>query len=311
MSADASLYWNATIGLFRKPGPGHTAPVAEAPAVHSLPETFIRFAIDAQLGCLELDKFDRALDALAAVQVRDPQHPLYGCLRWYYEEEEPIDTNASFFTGLTLLVVEYCQRSAMPDDIRDKLQVIFQGLFHWFTKELAESKLHYPNKHLGDLVCAWLLAEYLADEDALRHLEVQFAQAETYWKATHWGWGEHLSQVYTTVMLTEISVLLVMQKRLPKALFDALRAMADELLVLQDYFGSNAWVPPFVVMPLLNCQQRLITGLRCAHGMQLRMRTICALCLPCDSCECVSVNSFMTTDGTSCFRFPDTPRIAR
>lgn len=126
---------------------------------------------------------------------------------------------------------------------REKIRVIFSGLYRWFVRELTEGQIHYPNKHLGDLVCAWLLAEYFEDARMQKILAPKFDEAIGYWQSSHWGWGEHLSQVYTTVMLTELSVLLTLQQQLPRWLVGKLETLCNELLCIQDFFGNGPWTP--------------------------------------------------------------------
>lgn len=243
MNSPNTLEWNESVGLFRRKGPGHTRPVAEAAEIHSLPESFIAFAIDAQLGRLNAPRFEQALQTLTQLQVRDPGSPLLGCLRWYYEEPHPIDTNASFFTGLTLIFIERtCALSISPRS-RSLLADLFAGLKQWFQSELREGLVHYPNKYLGDLVCAWLLAEMDDSPADLLALEPLFCAALTDWRENHWGWGEHLSHVYSTVMLTEISLLLFLQRRLPEHMVRWLVSAANDLLQVQDFFGDQAWTP--------------------------------------------------------------------
>lgn len=240
--AEAALQdWNSELGLSRKTGPGHTAPVAAASAVHSFPETFIRLAIDAQMRRLDAGMLAKALRTLSAAQVREHGHPLNGCLRWYFEESEPVDTNASFFIGLTLLILERGYGAGRAHS--EYMEPLLRGLQGWFQQELEDNKDYYPNKALGDLVCSWLLAEHFRDEAALAALTVRFRRAIHYWRMEHWGWGEHLSQVYTTVMLTEISALLLLQRQLPPELAVELRELGAELLRLQDYFHAGPWTP--------------------------------------------------------------------
>lgn len=243
MHTTNTLEWNDAIGLYGRAGPGHTRAVAEASVVHSLPESFIAFAIDAQLGRLEPTRFESALEALAERQVRDPSNRLHGCLNWYYEEPHPIDTNASFFTGLTVLFIERTCASQLTARSRTLLAELFAGLYAWFKAELRDGPLHYPNKYLGDLVCTWLLAEIHDDAACLRALEPLCSEAIATWRREHWGWGEHLSQVYGSVMLTEISLLLMLQRQMSAELTHSLRAAAAELLRISDFFGEHAWTP--------------------------------------------------------------------
>src|SRR5690606_13534 len=92
-------------GLWRLDRPGHTRPVARLAAVHSGVLTAQRLMRAAQLGALDALPVARCLEALRGLQCADGSH-LHGCFRWYAEEPAPVDTNAAFFTGLNLILLE-------------------------------------------------------------------------------------------------------------------------------------------------------------------------------------------------------------
>jgi hypothetical protein len=67
--------------------------------------------------------------------------------------------------------------------------------------------------------------------------------AAEYWLQGHWGWGEHLSDCYTEVMLNELSCLLLFARRLPPGLHAQYRRLFDELLAIEDAFDGGPRVP--------------------------------------------------------------------
>ena len=91
----------------------------------------------------------------------------HGCLKWYWEEPRPVDTNAAFFTGLNLIVLQLGfpdQLERLDADARATLEAILTDLSVWFDRTLAHPSRYYPNKYMGDLVCRWLLLEALGQQ---------------------------------------------------------------------------------------------------------------------------------------------------
>lgn len=110
-----------------------------------------------------LDEVDAGavLNALRQMQVTDGGSR-HGCLKWYWEEPRPVDTNAAFFTGLNLIVLWLGfpdQLERLDADARGALEAILTDLSVWFDQTLAHPSRYYPNKYMGDLVCRWLLLE--------------------------------------------------------------------------------------------------------------------------------------------------------
>ena len=231
------------VGLWYSGGPGHTRPVAKLDRVHSGPDASAKLLSAARLGRLDELPAGKVLAALRNMQVTDggSQH---GCLRWYWEEPRPVDTNASFFTGLNLVVLRLGYADQFDDTQRKQLEPILADLHAWFSKVVAKRDYFYPNRYLGDLVCCWLLRESLdrTDEDAAELVDAMLAAAD-YWRDNGWGWGEHLSNSYTGVMLDEVSVLLMFGKRLPENVRRRYEQLRDELLRLEDRYDGGPRVP--------------------------------------------------------------------
>ncbi len=236
----AALAWNPSLGLWGRPSPGHTRAVAHLPAVHSGVESAVKLHALLQLDRLDDETLAAAVSGLLALQTASG--PFTGCFRWYAEESEPIDTNASFFIGLALQLLALGYTERLSPDLRVRLDVAFAQLNTWFLAELERESPVYPNKYLGDLVCAWLGHELL-DQPAPPSLISRFADTLTYWENAYWGWGEHQSDVYGGVLLTEFSALLLFARTLPDALRAHATRLTASLLAIDDAYGAGPRVP--------------------------------------------------------------------
>ncbi|MCL4202866.1 MAG: hypothetical protein KJ000_10235 [Pirellulaceae bacterium] len=237
--------WNAEIGLWTRPGAGHTAPVAAAKHVH--PGTTAAAQLVAAAVVDRLDEVDAGavLHALRRMQVTDGGSR-HGCLKWYWEEPRPVDTNAAFFTGLNLIVL----RLGFPDqvqrldaDAQGTLEAILRDLSVWFDQTLSHPSRHYPNKYMGDLVCRWLLIEALGQQPQRNRVAAEMLESSRYWRDENWGWGEHMSNIYATVLLDQISVLLMLSRELPVEVRREYTELRDGLLAIEDAYGEGPRAP--------------------------------------------------------------------
>lgn len=233
--------WNAALGLCRQEGPGHTAPVAALPAVHNGVLTASHLCHRAQAGRLETAELMAALRSLRAMQETAPGER-QGCLRWYWEEPATVDTNASFFIGIALQLLYLAEGARLPEEARAEIRGINAGLAVWFEHELVAAHPRYPNKCMGDLVGGWLAAEVLGRAPSDRLSQTTQAWCD-YWRREHWGWGEHMSDIYTMVLLTEISALLLFSRHLPADLRRTLVGLMTDLLAIEDGYAGGPRVP--------------------------------------------------------------------
>jgi hypothetical protein len=234
------LAWRDSLGLWGRPSAGHTRPVSQLPHVHSGVESAVLLHALLELDLLDEPTLSSALAGLLDLQVQ--AGPLAGCFRWYAEEDEPTDTNAAFFIGLALQLLALDRPERIPDALRPSLDHAFELLNRWLLAELARQSPVYPNKYLGDLVCAWLGHELL-ERPAPPSLVRALGEALAYWENQYWGWGEHLSDIYAGVLLAEFSALLLFARRLPPALREQSLRLVRGLLAIDDAFGDGPRVP--------------------------------------------------------------------
>ena len=235
-------HWDAQVGLWASEGPGHTVAVRGIHRLHAGREASLRLVQAAQVGELDQIEVARVLGALRAMQVTEPgKHQ--GCFKWYWEEPHPIDTNAAFFTSINLLALHFCFREELDAECQGRLDVMFADALIWFTAAVEERSIFYPNKYLGDLVCAWLLLEVTGVEDVGGALAAAMLAAADYWQNNGWGWGEHMSDGYSAVILQELSLLLLFAQKLPEAVRARYAELLGELLGIEDAFDGGIRVP--------------------------------------------------------------------
>ncbi|GAB4453440.1 MAG: hypothetical protein OHK0029_06260 [Armatimonadaceae bacterium] len=234
--------WNEAVGLWKQSG-GHTRPVAERTEVHAAPAAARYLLMAAEHNRTGEVATERVLQNLRTMQVTD-HGAKHGCLRWYWEEDEPVDTNAAFFVALSLIPLHARYTDRLTETERHLLEAILDDLQIWFAAQCRHRAEYYPNKYLGDLVCGWLLTEATdrqeADGDAIAQ---RMREAAAYWRQNGWGWGEHLADIYATVCLNELSLLLLLAKRLPEDVHETYYSLFAELLALDDAFGGEPRVP--------------------------------------------------------------------
>ncbi|NLO73939.1 MAG: hypothetical protein GX100_07520 [candidate division WS1 bacterium] len=247
MSSDAWVSdwqhdWDPEVGLWWSEQRGHTVPVRSLYRVHIGREAAGKLVQAAQLGQLDQVPVRQVLEALRAMQVTEPGE-FEGCFRWYWEEPGPVDTNAAFFISLPLLALRLGFPEALAKEDRQMLDEMFVSARTWFTQAVAHRTFYYPNKFLGDLVCAWLLLEVTGAEDPGGLVERTLLEAATYWRENGWGWGEHLSDGYSRVCFQELSMLLLFSRRLPPQVREAYQGLLGDLLAIEDAFGDGPRVP--------------------------------------------------------------------
>ena len=254
-SVNEDTLWDPAVGLWWRSGAGHTRHVAGLERVHVGSEAAGRLFSAGMIGELQQVPANDVLRALRCMQADEPG-PLQGCLKWYWEEPAPRDTNAAFFTALSLIPLRKFHAADLDETGRDLLNELLCGLQVWFHHAVGERSFHYPNKFLGDLVCAWLIQELLGMQDPGGVTERTMLEAATYWQNNGWGWGEHMSDGYVCVCLIELSLLLLLAERLPEPVRKAYAGLMTELLAIEDLYGDGPRVPALRSYAFLNGPQR-------------------------------------------------------
>ncbi len=232
------------IGLWPQPGrpSGHSQAFAHLEQVHPLRLSAGRLVVAAQLGRLRELPVTEVLNAFRRYQCLD-NSPAHGNLSWYAEEKGVVnDTNAAFFVGLNLCVLRLEYSEQLTKEQCKQLDEIAVDLKRWFDGAVLERSFHYPNKYLGDLVTSWLLHEWLKAEPS-PGLLLAIEDASNYWLKEGWGWGEHLSETYSGVMLNELGVLLSLSKNLPPTARTRFVTLMDALLKKEETYSGGPWVP--------------------------------------------------------------------
>ncbi len=239
--SDPKLSWNEELGLCRQDGPGHTAPVSEMDHIHNGVYSATRLGLLAQRGELDMQEALATLRSFRAMQVTEAGDR-QGCLRWYWEEKEPVDTNASFFIGMALMMLYLAEGEKLDEAVRAAIREIVDDLAVWYGQELHVEDPMYPNKYMGDLVCTWLAREVLGLEPT-DELVSKTASWCNYWRREHWGWGEHMSGVYSMVLLNEMSAVLLLCREMPDAIRSDFRGLFENLMAINDAYGQGPRVP--------------------------------------------------------------------
>jgi len=234
--------WDPVVGLWWGAGPGHTISTKNLARLHSIPNAASRLIAAAQQEALPEIDVAKVLTALRNMQTKDGSEQ-HGCFKWYWEETEVYDTNAAFFTGLSLIVLQWFWNEKLPCDARSILGDILKDLHVWFMREAREKHFFYPNKYLGDLVCAWLLSELLKINESKDALLALMKEAGQYWLEDRWAWGEHMSDSYALVCLDEVSLLVLLARELPDDVKELYKKLLADLLLIDDMFDGGPRVP--------------------------------------------------------------------
>jgi hypothetical protein len=239
--SDPKLSWNEELGLCRQDGPGHTAPVSQLSYVHNGVYSATRLGLLAQHGELDSVAALATLRSFREMQVTEAGDR-QGCLRWYWEEKEPVDTNASFFIGMALMMLYLAEGEKLDESVRAAIREIVTDLAVWYGQELHIEDPIYPNKYMGDLVCTWLANEVLGRVPSDELLSKTQSWCD-YWRREHWGWGEHMSAVYSMVLLNEMSAVLLYCQSMPDEIRSDFRGLFENLMAINDAYGQGPRVP--------------------------------------------------------------------
>ena len=227
--------WNEDVGLWTQDRRGHTLTTSRLARCHpaSMSVSILLFA--AETGNMEGLPSGRVFATLRSMQVLD-ESAHHGCVRWYWEDDGIHDDNSAFFTALGLIPLATKYLDLFSRQEQELLFKILTDLRIWFDHTVKEGLVYYPNKYLGDLVCAWCLYDILDIPERDQLIDTML-WASDYWLENHWGWGEHMSDIYSCVCMDELGLLLL-SSELPDVLRGPYMKLFRDLLQIDDaYWG--------------------------------------------------------------------------
>ena len=224
-------------------GPGHTRAVSTCARTHSGRDSAAWYAVGRILGLLSAEEGAGMLEALESLQDRDEASPFYGCMRWYAEETFINDSNAAFFTQMSLVTLLLTAPEAVSAEEREKILRILRCGGHWFSSETVNGPIHYTNKILADGGMTLAIAR-LTGDGALYAAGLRFFERFlAYTRDEGWGWGENISLGYNGVILTMLRLAAVALKAEDKALRDRIEALIRSQLAYFRFFEGHEPVP--------------------------------------------------------------------
>lgn len=247
-------------GLFLRLGPGHTRKVADYAQVHEGRPTAQYYAAATWLGVLDEKSQLEILRALAQLQDRDPNSRFYGGFRWYSEEDFIEDTNAAFFITMPLLELVLYHEEKIPASNLPILREIFKLALCWFQRECTHPSNYYPNKVLSDGAALCALSCCLKDSSAKRTALSFVAQWARYTVERGWGWGEHISPVYSEIVLDALYVILRVLRQWQEPL-EHIQALYQHIIDIAAFHGEYEYVPAIRSYNFEGCDDRGFTTL--------------------------------------------------
>jgi hypothetical protein len=235
--------WDEQIGLFKiAPGRrGHSLDCFGRKDLHPLPDSVAFIIHAAQTGQLaEVDTI-RILHNIRKCQFTDPARR--GQIKWFLEDQDRPDANAPFFICLGLIPLKKLYADSLAPAAQTVLDEILAEVLHYFLRKADSAAYYYPNSYMGDLLFAWMLNEDYGTPDQEKQLQARLADAGAYWVDRHWGWGEHMSDSYSKVCCFELSLFLLLARKLPAELRALYLKALHQLLAIDDLYGGKPRVP--------------------------------------------------------------------
>ena len=230
-------------GLVRYDRPGHTRQVAQLPYCHEARFSAGFYAYGTLLGRLDEAAGLEMLEAIAALQFTDPEHPDYGGFLWYREESVIQDSNAAFFILMPLVAVRLTSPGVFPASHLEIMQRMFRHAAAWFSRECRSPELFYPNKTMSDGAMLLAIAHFLGEPEYLRTATAYFKRWEEYTVRRGWGWGENISLVYQGVMMNALSIAGSVLREHDRELAGRLSVQMDALKQLLIFHDGEEFVP--------------------------------------------------------------------
>jgi len=206
----------------------------------------------------KLDVARRGIDTALGCQETDPDSRQYGNFRWYVEDERVVDGNGGFFTNYLLLTIHFHYADKLSAEQRGRLKESFRHSLAHFAR--PTSNVSYTNAFLGNAACGAIMAEMLADEEALCIVRDNWEQffRENFTR----GICERLSPCYYGVSLPVLALTVgrVRDRRIRRIARETFDVMLQELCFFEQRTPiparrtynacGEAWNYHFVAWPL-------------------------------------------------------------
>ncbi len=240
---DLQYRWDDAIGLFRIPPDkkGHTLDCFGKRDLHSFPDSVSFLIYAAQTGRLKEIAGQRILENMNGCQFHDGERR--GQIKWFLEDRDKSDGNAPFFICVGLIPLKKYFPRALGKATLALLDAILAETRHYFLHKVRMGSCYYPNSYMGDLLFAWLLNELYGNQNDEKELRGFLKYSGKYWVEKHWGWGEHMSDSYAKVCCFELSMFLLMSKKLPDPIRRLYTRALQQLLDIEDIYGGKPRVP--------------------------------------------------------------------
>jgi len=227
--------WSEDIGLWRNKS-------KHGRIKHDIRANATKLVLAANLDVLDQVPTERVLSRIRQAQAT--RGNLRGNFWWSWEDGRVTDRNSGFFTTIQLLALHFAYRDRLSEQARKDLDHMLTEAQHWFRNRvypITDKKLRYPNAYFGDFVCLWLIRETSGRIDET--IQADLGRVVTYYLEQEWGWGEHLSDVYSKILQNELLAMLTWGRSVSAGNRDALMEMLTELTRIDALFAGGPRVP--------------------------------------------------------------------
>jgi len=236
--------WDEEVGLWF----GSTK---RGPKGHDIRGSAVKLVAAANAGVLDQVQYERVLANLrkaqapeGATRFNNGRDNVRGNFWWSWEDKVVTDLNSGFFTTVQLLALHHEHRDKLSERAQADLDPMLSEARHWFETKvypIEEYKVRYPNAYFGDAVCLWLLSEI--EGKVTEKLTEDFHTIIRYYLDQDWGWGEHLSDMYSKILQRELVTLLIWSEHLTPEMENDARQMMTELCRIDAWFDGGPTVP--------------------------------------------------------------------
>lgn len=243
ITIDWKKNYDPDVHLWWADGPGHTRDTQTLKRRHVVPAGGGALVIAAQLGQLDQLSPRAILQTIRSRQNLETGHPRFGNVCFHYEDGSIQDGNAGFFLGQSLAILGLEFFNDFDEESRALLLEISRDLAVCMNRDARSSSIYYPNKHLGDIVVAHLLSQFTNHAAQLHELDALLIFVAREYLANGWGWGEDLSDIYSKILIDEVSLMLCLARNISEEARAACLDLLRHLVVLEDQFGGGPRVP--------------------------------------------------------------------